>query len=108
MSSQGTLFGMAEARKTPPQKPKPAASKDLSFRRIAAPCGFADKRGAFAYEKFHKAAAGIGEGARVKFFEILQTTDATLFSKMIEIGVLWNRLTVQDQMDYEDAIRLRG
>ncbi len=35
-------------------------------------------------------------------------TDATLFAHMIEIGVLWNRLNVQEQMDYEDAIGLRG
>ncbi len=99
---------MAAALSAPPPPKRQAARNDFSFRRIADPCGFADKRGVRAYEKFHKAAAGIGEPARVKFFEILQVTDATLFAHMIEIGVLWNKLTVQDQLDYEDAIQLRG
>ncbi len=108
MSSQGNLFGMTGVKSAPSPPKRPAARSDFSFRRIAEPYGTPDKRGVRAYEKFHKAAVGIGEPARVKFFELLQATDATLFAHMIEIGVLWNRLTVQDQMDYEDAIQLRG
>lgn len=107
---QQSLFDIKTEPRAPPAQPKPKpAVKRLEFRRLTEPWGTPDKRGKYLYEKFHaEVMRKYGEAAHRRFFDMLLTMDADTFASVIEIGGMWNKLSVRDQVDYEDAIGLRG
>ncbi len=93
---------------TAPKTQVLGSPRDFEFKRIPEPSDCPDNRGKHAYERFHEKARKVDEKAWRKFFELLRITDATLMEHLIIIGEMWNKLTIYEQMDYEDAIGLRG
>lgn len=91
MSEQGSLFAAPKAREPPTRLSR---KLDLAFSALKNPGGAPDKRGKYPYEKFHREAMKFGDAARVRFFETLLSMDATTFSHVIEIGVMWNERSI--------------
>lgn len=107
--SQLSLFGSntKEQAHEPQKETNKPFKETFRFKKIPKPWGEPDKRGKYAYERFHEKACKIDERATAKFFDWLRVTDANLIEKVIEVGIAWEKLSVQEQADYEEAIGLR-